>query len=108
MPYGKRSSQWNKLTVSTQPIKRRQLAQAQSSVGAQLKKILLLCAGPDDREQSITKLLQHAGYGVRNYDIANGLDVNDLTDTAVFDQIMHDIDAGEYVGGFASPPLQHI
>ena len=99
MPYGKRSPHWNKLTVSTRPNTRRHLAQ--------LKKILLLCAGPDDREQSITKLLQHAGYGVRNYDIANGLDVNDLADTAVFDQIMHDIDAGEYVGA-SLVPLQHI
>ena len=104
LPSGKRSSQWNKLTVSTQPIKRRQSAQAQASVGAPVEKILLMCAGPDDREQSITKLLKHAGYGVRNYDIANGPDVNDLADTAVFDQIMHDIDAGDYVGGFASPP----
>ena len=51
----------------------------------------------------MTRLLQKTGMDARNYDIANGVDANDLADTTVYEAIVRDVLAGEHVGGFASP-----
>ena len=65
-------------------------------------KVLLLCAGPNDRDQSIYKLLVKAGFEVDNFDLVNG-DGNDIADKAVFDRICRAVTAKDYVAAFASP-----
>ena len=66
------------------------------------KRVLLLCAGPNDRPTSLFNLLVAAGYDPVNYDLRNGQEF-DLVDTPIWDRSLYDIASGEYMAGFASP-----
>jgi hypothetical protein len=66
------------------------------------RRILLLCAGPDDRFDGLIQLLKNAGYEPDNYDTANGAQF-DLVDDAISDPIAARVAGGEYVAAFASP-----
>ena len=66
------------------------------------KKILSLCAGPNSRASSLFNLFRAAGYEPVNYDTLNGQEF-DLADTAIYEAVLRDIAAGEYMACFASP-----
>ena len=67
-----------------------------------VKKVVLLCGGPDARPTSITNLLHMAGISCRNCDIANG-PTGDLRDGIIFDQIERNVEQGEYQACGACP-----
>jgi hypothetical protein len=67
------------------------------------QKVLLLCAGPDERELSIFKLLLKSGICGENWDLVNGAQF-DLTDDATWDPLVARVRSREFVAAFASPP----
>ena len=75
---------------------------ANASTTGKRKKILLLYGGPNDRDVSLYNLLTNAGFACVNYDLKNG-QTFDLADDVVWDQVLYDIAAWEYISAFASP-----
>ena len=66
--------------------------------------VLLLCAGPNERDDSLYNLLRKVpGINCINYDIANGTQF-DIVDDTVWDRLITAVSALEYVACFASPP----
>jgi len=67
-------------------------------------RILLICAGPNDRPDSLYNLLRNVpGLDCVNYDIANGAQF-DIVDDTVWDRLLAEVSALEYVACLASPP----
>ena len=64
-------------------------------------RILLLCGGPNSRDVSLYNQLVAIGFDCTNFDRLNGQQF-DLVDDVVWDEILRDIAAGEYVAAFAS------
>ena len=87
-------NQWNKLHNNIQ-----RLQQVSPTVA---RKVLLLCAGPDDRFDGLTQLIKAAGFVPENFDTANGAQF-DLVDDAISDPIAVSVAGGEYVAAIASP-----
>ena len=65
-------------------------------------KILILCGGPNGREDSMYALLEAAGFVCHNYDIKNGPEF-DLVDNAVWEPLLRSIAAGEYMACIGCP-----
>ena len=65
-------------------------------------RILLLCAGPDDRFDGLTQMIKASGFDCENYDTANGAHL-DITDDSVSDPLAARVAGGEFVAAFASP-----
>ena len=66
-------------------------------------KILILCGGPNSRENSLFQLFnESAVFECVNYDLRNGQQF-DLTDDAVHDPLANSVAEGEYVACFACP-----
>ena len=66
-------------------------------------RILLLCGGPDDREDSLTNLFRASGLECTNYDLTNGPQF-DIVDDSVWDKLYTEASSMEYVGCMAGPP----
>ena len=88
------STQWNKLCNTINRSRR--------IIKSGPRRILLLCAGPDDRFDGLTQLIKAAGFESENYDTANGAHL-DLTDDSVSDPLAARVAGGEFVAAFASP-----
>ncbi len=73
-----------------------------SPVAQHGQNILLLCAGPDVRSDSLHNLLREQGFDT-TWDIANGPH-GDFTDDSAWDPILAKVTANEFAGVFASPP----
>ena len=66
-------------------------------------RVLLLCGGPDDREDSLTNLFRASGLECTNYDLANGPQF-DIVDDSAWDKLHTEAFSMEYVGCMAGPP----
>ena len=66
-------------------------------------RVLLLCAGPNERELSLLNLLVKSGAEGENWDLVNG-PTFDLSDDATWDPLVARVRLSEYAAAFASPP----
>jgi hypothetical protein len=71
--------------------------------GRDKAKVLLLCAGPDERDLSLVNLLRKCGADGENWDLQNGPQF-DLADDATWDPLVVRVRSKEFAAAFASPP----
>jgi len=79
-------NKWNKLHNNIQRLRQTPPTAA--------RKVLLLCAGPDDRYDGLTQLIKAAVFVPVNFDTANGAQF-DLVDDAISDPIAASVAGGE-------------
>ncbi len=73
------------------------------SEGRTKPRILLLCAGPNERLASLFNLCVKGGAECDNWDIVNGPQF-DFTDDAAWEPLLARVRSKEYAAAFASPP----
>ncbi len=79
------------------------LVNSASCTGRATVKVLLLCTGPDDRPNSMVKLITNGGVECESFDVENG-PLFDLTDDATWDPLVARVQSGDFSAAFASPP----